>query len=251
MDYGSNTKMEENAETGERPLTDEDQKNPSSSPLTLKETIRSVCSIERKLIFYKLFYLTFCGAIGCVLPYVAVFLKQEGMGPEKIGIISGVRPIVGFISAPLLGMCGDGCGRRKCILLVSIVAWLAIYVALYHVPAPARITSCPSNLVPHRERHFRPRLRRDANAAVDHGLVAPKLPAQTQELLQENLEWLYIPRHLAVVFVVTFCLIVGGEIFQAPTTALSDAGTLQELGSARLEDYGPQRAWGSIGWGLR
>ncbi|KAK2161384.1 hypothetical protein LSH36_117g01041 [Paralvinella palmiformis] len=251
MDYGSNTNTDENTSHDEpAPEENEAERGSGSTSPPLKETLRSVCSIEKKLVFYKLFYLTFCGAIGCVLPYVAVFLKQEGMGPEKIGIISGVRPIIGFISAPLFGMFGDSCGRRKCILLVSIVAWLTIYVSLYHVPAPARVTSCPANLVPHRERHFGHRIRRDSDALVDDGLAEPELPASEQELLQENLEWLYIPRHLDIVFIVTFFLIVGGEVFQAPTTALSDAGTLQTLGSKRLEDYGPQRAWGSIGWGI-
>jgi nitrate/nitrite transporter NarK len=185
------------------------------------------------------------------LPYVAVFLKQEGMGPEKIGIISGFRPFIGFISAPLLGICGDRYGKRRCILLVSIVAWLMFYVALYHVPAPVRKSSCPKNLVPHRHHSSSRALRSIADAAVDPGLVAPDLPSDTQELLQENIEWLYVPQSLQVIFIVTFCLIVAGEVFQSPTTAMSDAGTLRTLGSERLHEYGAQRAWGSVGWGLR
>jgi len=74
------------------------------------------------------------------------------------------------------------------------------------------------------------------------------LPAGEQERLREHLEWLYEPNSAYRVFIICLLIICGGEVFQSPTTAMSDAATLQILGRDQLDKYGAQRAWGSVGW---
>jgi len=77
------------------------------------------------------------------------------------------------------------------------------------------------------------------------------LPAAEQEQLREHLEWLYEPESAHRVFIICLLIICGGEVFQSPTTSMSDAATLQILGRDQLDKYGAQRAWGPIGWAAR
>ena len=71
---------------------------------------------------------------------------------------------------------------------------------------------------------------------------------EQEELLKEDLSWMYEDSGLTRVFVTSLFLIVGGELFQSPTSSLSDAVTLHTLGTDKLDDYGAQRAWGALGW---
>lgn len=97
-----------------------------------------LCHCERQLNVIKVFYFTFIGALGVVIAYAVVFLKQIGLSAFQIGIISGVRPVLGFISAPIWGTIADRYNIRRILMLVSMGAWLAFFSGLYFVEAPAR-----------------------------------------------------------------------------------------------------------------
>ena len=73
-------------------------------------------------------------------------------------------------------------------------------------------------------------------------------PAAMQRRLREDLGWLYEPHSAYQVFIICLLIICGGELFQSPTTSMSDAATLQILGRDELHKYGAQRAWGPLGW---
>jgi len=47
------------------------------------------CRVNPDLLPNKLLYFAFSGGLGCALPYVAVYLKQMGLSPQEIGLISG------------------------------------------------------------------------------------------------------------------------------------------------------------------
>ncbi len=104
---------------------------------------KCACKFSIPLLFCKIFYFSFVGGLGCVLPYVSIYLKQMGLSPQEIGLISGLRPLVGFISAPVYGALGDRFKIRRWLLLGSVVAWLAFYVGLLFVSPPARVDTCP------------------------------------------------------------------------------------------------------------
>jgi len=77
------------------------------------------------------------------------------------------------------------------------------------------------------------------------------LPAAVQERMRQDLWWLYEPVSADRVFIICLLIICGGELFQSPTTSMSDAATLQILGRDQLDKYGAQRAWGPLGWASR
>ena len=97
-----------------------------------------LCHCDRKFIAIKLFYFTFIGALGVVISFAVVFLKQVGLSPFQIGIISGIRPVLGFVSAPVWGAIADRYNIRRVLMFVSMGAWLVFFSGLYFIEAPTR-----------------------------------------------------------------------------------------------------------------
>lgn len=60
----------------------------------------------------------------------------------------------------------------------------------------------------------------------------------------------FISDDIRGVFLLLLIIIVVGEFFSSPTITLADSATLGYLGSDRLEYYGQQRMFGSLGWGI-
>ena len=215
-----------------------------------------LCFCRRDLLAVKIFYFAFMAALGVALPYCAVFLKQLGLSAFQIGIISGIRPVLGFVSGPLWGSLADRFSIRRAMMVVSVLAWLGFFVALYFIPNPERLNYCPADMNPHL---VSLRVRRSSDNSsfqsvetnlshwmnsTQDGVTGSGLhwTDKEQELLRENLYWLYEPSNLYWTFITCLLVICGGELFQSPTTALSDAATLQILGRDDLHQYGAQRA---------
>lgn len=252
---------------------------PSSPPQKGKQQHLQfgLCYCRRDLLPVKLFYFSFLGALGVIYPYLSVFLKQIGLSAVQIGIIAGVRPVLGFVSAPVWGSVADRFNLRRTMLIVSMLAWLAFFVGFYFLRAPGLLrTPFPPQPTLHR---YHARFRRTASSqqqqqqpfydAVGMTTVAndnrttellrwndsacnySDISAEDKELLKENLSWIYDPSEVYWKFIICIVIICGGELFQAPTTALTDAATLQVLGRENIAQYGAQRAWGPIGWAIR
>lgn len=66
----------------------------------LLETI--VGGLEPELVVAKGFYFFFYAAFGSLFPLMGVYFKQLGLNGAQAGILSGLRPLVEFISAPIL-----------------------------------------------------------------------------------------------------------------------------------------------------
>lgn len=222
------------------------------------------CSINRKLLYHKIFFFSFIGGIGVIAPYASIFLKQHGLTPQQIGLIAGLRPVVGFVCAPILGNCGDRFGIRKKIFLVSVVAWLVIYFGLFFLPNPIRQPECPEEAQYHRDPGHQPagspptvisnssflNTSRDqpSNETAANATADPLY--HSKHILRESIAWIYMSGSVQSQFLVALFVILGGEVVQAPTMSLADAGTLQTLGKPGMEQYGAQRAWGGIGFGI-
>ena len=113
-DYGaSNGVMAENgaaygeASAAAEPAVDVDlSKYPEPLESTKKirgrsDLIEWFCgTINRELIIAKAFYLFFFSAFGSLLPLMAIYFKNMGMTPTQAGILIGIRPFVGYLSAP-------------------------------------------------------------------------------------------------------------------------------------------------------
>ena len=193
--------------------------------------------VDVSLLKYKSFYFWFLGAIGAVFPYFSVYFKQLGFSPNQIGIISGVRPLVGFCSGPLWGSLADRFRIRRIMLMISALGWLAFITGIGFVPPAKYDPDCAfvgvlkGNITKEAYSGPTPELRPDATA---------------DETLQEDRGWMFDEIDLNRVFITVIILVILGEVVMSPTGALADSGCVEELGSYDMHKYGHQRAWGSL-----
>ncbi|KAK2166338.1 hypothetical protein LSH36_40g20006 [Paralvinella palmiformis] len=274
---------DENNDNGDDPddvsKDDRAEHGESSTSTCCQCCLRCRCSrlCVPPIAFCAIFHFSFVGAYGCVLPYISIYMKQIGLSPQQIGLISGLRPIVGFCSAPLWGALGDQFRIRRLLLVLSLASWLAFFVGLFHIPPPDHVDSCPTDIVVVQRAYSRPLLRRGLLAAdnqtdsilsvvesflhlldsraVDNNDTDGVVRGWTTDEIDSMTMyrgWMYKPDSLWRVFITCLCLIVAGEIFQSPASALSDTATLHTLERVglSLDNYGYVRAWGALGYGI-
>lgn len=183
-----------------------------------------ICKPNLKLIPPKVFYFTFLSSIAVSITYSSVFMKQLGMSALRIGMISGVRPFVGFVSGVCWGILADKLKLWRAMLLASIFFWGLFYVLFYLIPNPDRKPTCPQS---------------EENLTI------------YEEANNENISWLYEESSLTKTFIYCILCICVGELLQSPTSTIGDTLTLKALGPDGLQKYGLQRAWGALGMALK
>ena len=92
---------------------------------------------NRDLLICKGFYFFFFAAFGSLFPLMNVYFKQMGMNSVQAGILSGVRPLVEFFSAPFWSSLADRFHKGKLLLLLSIFSWIVFTSALAYIRTPA------------------------------------------------------------------------------------------------------------------
>jgi MFS family permease len=199
--------------------------------------------INRKLLVSKIFYFFYWGAVGSFLPLLGVYFKQLGMSPSQSGTLVGCRPMVEFVSAPMLGSLADKLDRRKTLLLFSLVSWISFTFSFAFIkPAPV---SCKKYFL----------LTKNVSEISKHAtlelrdFLGPRTATKTlpPEPKAKN-SLVFSPSGVHQVFLVLLFLTIIGEFFSAPAITLADSATLQLLGDEK-DKYGRQRLWGSFGWG--
>lgn len=98
-----------------------------------------------KLVVYKGFYFFFYSALGSLLPYLTVFYKQLGLSAQQTGALIGVRQLIQLIAQPAWGSVADTYKKSKVIFIVSLVAWLALFVSIFIVSNRAIVAPCKDN----------------------------------------------------------------------------------------------------------
>ncbi|CAH1772634.1 unnamed protein product [Owenia fusiformis] len=180
------------------------------------------------LFIAKTFYFFFFAAFGSLFPLLAVYFKQIGMTASQSGMLMGFRPFIEFCSAPLWGSLADRWKKAKHILLFSLFCWIVFTLALVWIqPAPhACLVSNNTHII---LQEVPTRIRRDTSLAF------------------ENLNKEIFPRY--------------GSYLVQPDLSRSKRSTAYALSNRRpkfeeweigddSENYGKQRMFGSLGWGL-
>ena len=88
-----------------------------------EEDTSHYCRFISSDFLYKCYFFLFYTAIGSLLPYLALYLKQVGLTAEQAGAVVGLRLLIEFIASPLLGMLGDKYKISKAILMVSLMSF--------------------------------------------------------------------------------------------------------------------------------
>ena len=72
--------------------------NSEQQPTNPKSDLCRISQRTRSLLFIKAFYFFFFAGLGAFAPFIAIIFKQYGLSPQQIGLIFGLRPIIGLVS---------------------------------------------------------------------------------------------------------------------------------------------------------
>jgi PPP family 3-phenylpropionic acid transporter len=74
----------------------------------------------------RLLYFMYYGSNAAWFPFFNVYLQQLGLSGLQIGALAGLRPAVTVVSQPLWGVIADLWGRRRTLLLTTLLGTLAV-----------------------------------------------------------------------------------------------------------------------------
>ncbi|EDO49067.1 predicted protein [Nematostella vectensis] len=118
----------------EKPSPTLDERRASEIPLSLKklelQQNGTLSKVNKTLLFFKYFYFVFYSAIGTVFPFLNGYIRQIGISNDQMQILSGVRPLIHLVFAPLWGVLGDRCISKKMIIQFSLFVWLVVTISM-------------------------------------------------------------------------------------------------------------------------
>lgn len=92
--------------------------------------------INKQLLPIKAHFFFFMAAMGPILPQLSVYGKELGISPVVMGTVTGILPILFLLAKPAFGLLVDVFRHyRKAIFLGLILATSASYAFLYFVPS--------------------------------------------------------------------------------------------------------------------
>ncbi|KAB0801831.1 hypothetical protein PPYR_04017 [Photinus pyralis] len=92
--------------------------------------------VNRGLLPIKAHFLFFMAAMGPILPQLSVYGRELGISPVVMGTVTGILPILFLLSKPAFGLLVDVLRHyRKAIFLGLILATSLFYALLYFVPS--------------------------------------------------------------------------------------------------------------------
>ncbi|KAL3880671.1 hypothetical protein ACJMK2_032893 [Sinanodonta woodiana] len=103
-----------------------------------KRDIQLICGINRLLLPVKGIYFFFIAAVGDLLPFIPVYMKQLGLSSTETGIIYGVMPFLSFFVRPLFGAVADKFHKHKLILCLCCILTGLFYGLLLVTPTKGR-----------------------------------------------------------------------------------------------------------------
>ncbi|KAK3611224.1 hypothetical protein CHS0354_002120 [Potamilus streckersoni] len=93
-----------------------------------------ICGINRLLLPVKGVYFFFIAAVGDLLPFIPVYMKQLGLSSTETGIIYGVMPFLSFFVRPVFGAVADKFHKHKLILCLCCILTGLFYGLLLVTP---------------------------------------------------------------------------------------------------------------------
>lgn len=79
----------------------------------------------------KAVYFFYYAGLACLAPFMSLYYLERGMSGAQIGVLSGMIPLVTWLSAPFWGGIADARSRHRAVLLLAIAGLWAAVVALF------------------------------------------------------------------------------------------------------------------------
>lgn len=207
-----------------------------------------------------------------ITPFIGLYFKHLGMSASDIGKLTAARPIIVAISQPLIGYFTDRWRCQKLTVVIGGMIWIGSALVMgIVIPLPEQK---PCELIQadfqqnQEQAHCILQYQQVMNSS--DGLSVRKSSSltlmQNKSLkegfdnqcdslyltLSEDRSWIYTTKSLQNVF---YILLVSHSLFGLgynPLHSIADAesvNTLEEL-DIDMAEYGKQRAFGSLGWGI-
>ncbi|XP_060587667.1 major facilitator superfamily domain-containing protein 6-like protein B [Ruditapes philippinarum] len=92
-------------------------------------------NLVRSIFLCNLFNFLLAASKACLIPFLTIYLKRLGLSATQTGLAIGTKTLVGLVFAPLWSKCSVRCGRRRCVLMFSILIMSTTYLSLTAVPS--------------------------------------------------------------------------------------------------------------------
>ncbi|XP_072019014.1 major facilitator superfamily domain-containing protein 6-A-like [Amphiura filiformis] len=193
--------------------------------------------VNRIFLPIKTAYFLYFAALVSISPYLPVYMTYLGLTATQVGIISTMDPLSNLIICTLLGMVADRYALHKMFLILGVVIPALVYSAMYFVPHVEQIP-------------WTPIIENTTNQHItNHVLVTPM---NTPHGVIPTTEIHTTPNpkiNLVITFWVILMLSIIGPSFSRPFFTVMDSST-QKLVQEHGGEFGRQRLWGAIAWGI-
>ncbi|XP_072030277.1 major facilitator superfamily domain-containing protein 6-like [Amphiura filiformis] len=210
--------------------------------------------INRRMIIYKLFYFFSIAGVS-ITPFVGLYCKYLGLSASDIGIVTAAQPITVAVSQPIIGFLTDKWRCPRFTVSFCGTLWIgSIFAMGLAVPPLLREKSCKSIQEDFNDQEQSYLLfLNNVSAEYDETECLDLLNRIVQfQPLEEERSWIYSSKSLQNVFYILLILYSLNGLSFNPLHSIADAesvNTLQEMG-IDMAEYGKQRAFGSLGWGI-
>jgi PPP family 3-phenylpropionic acid transporter len=89
-------------------------------------------AVKRGLLIAKTYYFFFFAGVGCLSPFLNVYLKQRGLTGTQIGWLSSIAPMIALAANPIWGAVADRWQIHRQVL--ALCALMAGMVTLFFIP---------------------------------------------------------------------------------------------------------------------
>lgn len=80
-----------------------------------------MCKINQRLVYVKCFYFIAYAAVGCLIPFIPLYMRALGFSKQLAGTVLGVIPFVAFISQPVFGFLADKMNKHRLVVFLCCI----------------------------------------------------------------------------------------------------------------------------------
>lgn len=194
------------------------------------------------------------------MPFKSIYQKQLGMSTAQNGLIQAMMQLASLFSPPIAGIITDKTKAYKIMLGTLLFFGVAFTIPFYFVPPSESLSTkeviscclakgdinqitCPGNTTLHNATicSTMPNVTVKFDTVLHqqclNSTVNCTLPAEDKEVYGSTFAFLVV-------------LTVFMSFFLAPVTPLLDSSAMDTLGREKVSNFGIQRLWGAVGFGV-
>lgn len=218
--------------------------------------------------------------LACFVPYKALYQLQLGLTPSQNGIVQAIEKFMTLLAPPLIGVAADKLSRHKILMIVCVLLSVVFTIPMYFIPPMNKvdsmqcciedetIVSCDSinieNCTYSNDNtsifgNCKSTVHVDYSISCTLNSIEENLNSSSKYQCENSINNLMVctvfdtnfdPDKPSLTFILLIVFTILFSFFIFPVSPLIDAAAFNMLGPTRLSEYGKQRLWGSLGFGV-